>query len=610
MGIERDGGESIDYSGAETSEDGHDAGSIDEYPAGAGEPLGYGYGETGGSYGNGYENPDIYGDDSDSIYEEEYESGFPEIDDLSYPDGDSLGYGLQEDWNEDISPEIRTDPVWDIGFGEIESGEEDIQRGYAATENEDTGENQSLLPIIFPDPEEDKDGNKHDGLRHGESDPKELAQAENMPEKNERQEEDHHSDGENTDHENMEKEDGLSPERLDAVKLINKDYYDNAAEVAADNEKGAEFTGHGEAHVREVAEKALDAIYELEKAIEKGTFQKEKKGDPDYVKMEITADKIPLEVSAWGHDTGMDGEGYAMIPLRDKEGKSVVDSEGKKVYEKAEDGSYLMKEVDKNDFDEIRSNHSLNSALKALLNREEYKEAGLTDEQVDEIAVLCMAHSKTNSGLSNLNSKKDWADCFDRIDSAVDAYNKDHPDTPIAKIDRKELEEKLGQVASSAFVLRISDVSRDSGPDAVSQSGEPVHVDRETINNDGVSLEEELKDVKITYGNKEVNSEVSKQVHVGEQNIVENHFYCAEDGSVHHSIKIADGSGPLSTANAIQTHIGEFATAKDGKFHIDVQFASEIPPEIKEIYEQFREKIEITDKYGNVTIHYPWDKEI
>lgn len=290
----------------------------------------------------------------------------------------------------------------------------------------------------------------------------------------------------------------------------------------------------------------------------------------------------------------MSGNGYAL------EGKN-------------ENGVYGVHKENNADFNEVRSNHSLNSALNVLENREKYNRLGYSDEQVDKMAVECMAHSKSSSGVQDLGSKKQWEDCFDRMDAAVDAYNKDHPESQIS-FDRNRFEsddEKLGALSSETLALRVGDVSRDSFAGAEAQSGEKVYVDRESINNYGGTEEKELENANITIGENgdSIDNPKSRQVHVGEQNIVENHTYLGDDSRVVHEITIDDGSSaPACTQTAIKDHLGEFATAKGEQFEMDIKFNEPCNDFAQKKYNEFRDKIESDDNYANIQINYPWDR--
>lgn len=394
-------------------------------------------------------------------------------------------------------------------------------------------------------------------------------------------------------------------ERVEGVKEITQHYYDDARTLAQNSDVGRDFTDHTEAHVEQVAEKSLETADALESAIEKGEFQIENP-DADHINFVGNIDKSVLEGAALSHDTGMSGNGYAL--------EYKVDENGKKQFIKDEDGNYIVKNEDNNNFNEVRENHSLNSAVNVLADREKYKELGYSDSQIDIMAAECMAHSKSSSGVANLNSKSDWSDCFDRIDATVAKYNEDHLDSPIT-FDRTQFEsndEKLGQLATSTLALRVGDVSRDSGPEAISQSGEKVYVDRDTLSDNGGSVKEELSGADITRGenHETIDSTKSRQVHTGEQNITENHTTCDANGNVNHEITVNDGnSAPKCTQDAISDHLGEFASAKGGYFNIEVKFDSPCSPENKASYEDFRKQIEGDSKYDNISITYPWDKE-
>ena len=322
-------------------------------------------------------------------------------------------------------------------------------------------------------------------------------------------------------------------------------------------------------------------------------------------------DKITLKGTALSHDTGMAGNGYALTPVLREDGKLLKDENGKKVYEKDVDGNYVI-HPENNNFKEVRENHSLNSAINVLKNRDQYKEAGYTDEQVDKMAVECMAHSKSNSGVANLNSKSDWLDCFDRIDATVETHNKDHSDSPIS-FDRSAFENdanKLGSLASETFALRVGDVSRDSFAGAEAHSGEKVNVDRDSLNNRAGLIEGELEGAIITIGDNRdsIDSIKSRQVHAGEQNICDNHTYLGNGGSLTHEITVSDGvSAPQCTQEALRDHLGELASARDGEFDVNIEFTEPCDDYARESYEKFRD--DATGKYENVSIHYPWDEE-
>lgn len=410
-----------------------------------------------------------------------------------------------------------------------------------------------------------------------------------------------------------------NPEMANKVRDITSPYYEQAGDLARNNEKGRAFTDHKEDHVEMVADKSLEAGDAIKSAVENGSLgQSAKEGR---VAFSADIDNATLEGAALSHDTGMAGNGYALTPLLDENGSQVKDEHGQKMYEKT-DGSYVIHPETNSDFDEVRGNHSLNSAINVLANRDQYKDAGYSDAQVDKMAAECMAHSKSSSGVSDLNSEENWSDCFDRIDSTVAAYNADHPDATIS-FDRSAFEgddKQLGSLASETLALRVGDVSRDSGPDAEAHSGEAVHVDRSTIDDHAGDAKKEIQNADIYLGDSKFEStpdmtdeqkrniNFSRMIHAGEQNITDNNTFVGNDGNVTHEVTVADGcSAPKCTQHALEDHLGELASAKDGQFDVSIKFDSPCDDFAKESYEEFRD--DAKKHYRNVSIQYPWDEE-
>lgn len=382
------------------------------------------------------------------------------------------------------------------------------------------------------------------------------------------------------------------------TKELTKQDYEEARDTAQKRPDGlGNYTDHTEAHVEQVADKSREAANSIETSIDKGGFIDEdtyakNRDDPNRVNFEGGVDKKTLESAAISHDTGMKEGGFVL----DKEGNIVRDENGNA--KKAETS------------DEIRKNHSLNSAVNLLEKREEYEKMGV---DADEAAALCMAHSKSSSGVKDLNSKEDWSKCFDRIDSAVEEYNKDKPDDQKISFDRTKFENddsRLGQLSTSTLALRVGDVSRDSGEDAISQGGGDIHVDKATVNSEANNASEEVKNADVHNSETgAVESEKSKIAHVGEQNICDNHTTTGENGELVHEITVADGDyAPNCTFEAIKDHAGECETAPDENIEIDVKFKGEVSEKTQDKYNEMRENY--YDSSSNpVTINYPWDND-
>ena len=184
-----------------------------------------------------------------------------------------------------------------------------------------------------------------------------------------------------------------------------------------------------------------------------------------------------------------------------------------------------MDNIDYTDYSQVRINHGLNSTIIVLQNRKQLKELGYSDIEVDEIATICMTHFISTSGVIDLNSKHNWSECFLRINSAIYAYNNDNKNCHISfNKEPLKTDEHLSILATEALAIRLRNVSRDSGPNAESQSDEIVYVNRDSFNHNGDSIEAELKNAQITIGssNTSITFLKSKQVHAGEQNIIFN----------------------------------------------------------------------------------------
>ena len=397
-----------------------------------------------------------------------------------------------------------------------------------------------------------------------------------------------------------------SAEMMDAVRAITAPYYDAAQSVAMNSPHlGRFFTDHRTAHAEMVMVKSLEVGRALQGAAAMGALRGEAADGRVALNGEIDFDA--LAGAALAHDTGMCGGGYALI--------ETVDENGAAVLLRDEDGKYVLEPEDPDNFAQIRSYHSLTGALYVLTERDAYRAAGYTDLQIDRMAIAVAAHSKSTSGVRDLNSKANWADCFDRLDALVAAWNAEHDD-PIF-FDRTPFESDdvlMGAVASETLALRVGDVSRDSGPGAIVQSGEVIVVKTDTVNSYGGSIEAEVENAVVVAGEEEapVPDLKSRQIHVGEQNISFNRTFLEPDGTVAHEITVVNGClGPRSTQQGVEDHLGEFCSARDEQFTVYVIFTSFEDNEegfFRNSWEEFR--IRAAQDYPTIEIVYPWDEEV
>ena len=175
--------------------------------------------------------------------------------------------------------------------------------------------------------------------------------------------------------------------------------------------------------------------------------------------------------------------------------------------------------------------------------------------------------------------------------------------------------------------LRVGDVSRDSGPDSLSQSGDTVHVEKNDVDiTQAANFKDELKGFDVSVGDNTLTVtegmsdedigkiEKSKQVHIGEQNIVDNHTEF-KDGRLTHTITVNDGNyAPWCTGAAIEDHLGELASAKNTDSTVEIKFEQPCDPKTQEKYDEWKKQMNDSldkytgeKKYSNVEIVFPWE---
>lgn len=93
-----------------------------------------------------------------------------------------------------------------------------------------------------------------------------------------------------------------------------------------------------------------------------------------------------------------------------------------------------------------------------------------------------------------------------------------------------------------------------------------------------------------------------------------NHTNINKEGVVQHTVTINDGNyAPQCTQKALEDHLGEFASAKDGQFVFKVEFDKPYTQDTIDSYENFRDSIHKKDEQGNipypnVEVVFPWDE--
>jgi len=337
----------------------------------------------------------------------------------------------------------------------------------------------------------------------------------------------------------------------DGAKDLSNKYYFRARQIAKQFVELRTYSDHGTAHAALVAKKSQQAA---------DAFERANLGNVWY----SAIDRRELQIAAYMHDTGMDGGNF-------------------KTYT---DGNALRKD------------HSLNSAIHVLENRAELETFGVN---VDAVALDCMAHSKSCSGVRDLTSREQWTDCFNRIDAAVAQYNKKFPaaqirfdkstwtngktySAPSEKNPKQLVEvyefnrETLARSAAVIAVLRLGDANREAAQFPYTQTGEKIEIDFNSGVN-GKTWRDEIAKAKIFTvdddGNK--TSLLTKGVDdngfgrmymSGEGNLSMSCEFNPATKNLCEVFKVFHGASfPLSTQECIEERLGELDTIK--KFPVE-----------------------------------------
>lgn len=331
----------------------------------------------------------------------------------------------------------------------------------------------------------------------------------------------------------------------DSAKDIANKYYSRAREVAKQFAEIRTYSDHGGVHAALVAIKSQQAA----DAFDRANF-----ANPWY----STIDRRELQIAAIMCDTGMDGGNF-------------------KTYT---DGNALRKD------------HSLNSAIHVLENRAALAELGVN---VDAVALDCMGHSKSYSGVRDLTDWAQWTDCFNRIDAAVALYNQKFPAAQIyfdkstwtdgttykdgAKKIYRFNREALARSAATISALRIGDANREAAQFPYTQGGEKIEVDFNSYVAPAKDWHAEIAKAKIFIvdenGNKTslltqgVDTDGFGRMYMsGEGNLSMSCEFNSDTKNLREVFKVFHGeSFILSTQNCIEDRLGELDTMK--KFPVE-----------------------------------------
>lgn len=347
-------------------------------------------------------------------------------------------------------------------------------------------------------------------------------------------------------------------------------------------------------------------------------------------------DRRTIEVMSIYHDTGMDGnikaedyetERSAFISNEETKEKFVASALAKKENEAIETGKQFDREAERKKAVEkferegfenhFRPNHSLESAIHALRDRDSISKLNVS---ADEVALGCLVHSKSNSGLRNIVSEKEWGDAVKLLQDRVDEFNQSHPDEQIhfdssflLNEDGSFNQEKLAEMRSESIVLRIGDANGHDTNSRTSQSGKaikftleekiatgelPGDFESKLENGDYEPFFLEIQSADVKVDGVELNNEndpkgFSRMFAVGEGNFQLLNCEVDNNGVIRQNFDLCDGDAfPLSTQYCIEERLGEYKTAQPMKYTPVVKLGSNCSDKVYKSYLAFADRIE------------------
>lgn len=424
----------------------------------------------------------------------------------------------------------------------------------------------------------------------------------------------------------------LEARELDELKAVAGAHYENGEAVWSklgiqELESYKEHNNIENGHIEKVRLKCLEAADALEAHFIQNNYDGLYSSD---------IDRRTIEVMSIYHDTGMDGniraenyeaerqaylsnesirENYVNVTVAKKE-KEVI--EAGKPFDRTAEEIEANKKFEKEGFENhFRPNHSIESAIHALRDRESINNLNVS---ADEVALGCLVHSKSNSGLRSIACEDDWRTAVGRLQDKVDEFNKNHPDEQIyfdssflVTEDGSFNQEKLAAMRSEAIVLRIGDANGHDTNSRTSQTGKSIEfsLKEKTVKDELPSdfeskfenggyeiyfLEVQAADVKVDgteLNNANDPKGISRMFAVGEGNFQSLNCEVAEDGTIKQNFELCDGNAfPLSTQYCIEERLGEYKTAQPMSYTPVVKLGGNCSEEAYQSYLAFADRIE------------------
>jgi len=418
----------------------------------------------------------------------------------------------------------------------------------------------------------------------------------------------------------------LEAKELDELRSVASAHYENGRRLGI---KVPEFNTYKEhhdiesGHIEKVRVKSLEAADTLEAHFSQNDY------DGLY---SPNIDRRTIEVMSIYHDTGMDGnvkaedyeaERAAFVSDEVTREKYVVNFLAEKEKEAAEAGKSFDRLTEEKKANEkferegfenhFRPNHSLESAIHALRDRDSISKLGVN---ADEVALGCLVHSKSNSGLRNIASEDEWRVAVGRLQDRVDEFNQSHPDEQI-RFDSSFLfnndssfnQEKLAEMRSEAIVLRIGDANGHDTNSRTSQNGKAIEFsleekavmdelpsDFENGDYEAYFLEVQAADVKVDgteLNNANDPKGISRMFAVGEGNFQSLSCEIDDNRTIKQNFELCDGNAfPLSTQHCIKERLDEYKTAQPMNYTPVVKLGKNCSYEVYKSYLAFADIIE------------------
>ena len=253
----------------------------------------------------------------------------------------------------------------------------------------------------------------------------------------------------------------------------------------------------------------------------------------------------------------------------------------------------------------IRKNHPMTSAIHVLENRDSIAKDG---GNPDQVAALSLLHSKSCSGVIDLNDDVQIQGAFDKLLNEVDEYNTTHDEQ--IEFNPKMID--VDKFKYNATALRLGDSFGHDSSESKTQSGGFMDITYDTIKAgptevwDSNGWKDEIVGASITYhapsGVSEIIDDSFEKTHgsngftrmyqFGEGNIAEMGSRIGDGGEYNSYFNVNSSKAPNCTIRCIKERLDEVRTTdrllKDHS--ADINLPEGCDEKTVKLYESFAEK--------------------